>query len=100
MARLAHYMGIVHPGSAFEVSTASIQAAPEGAPSGVPCTDVTMLQVTCRETVKGGMRNGMEYGMEYGMKYGMKCIEEMLKKDDKSMLWSHRHCQQVADTLS
>ena len=25
MVRLAHYMGIVHPGSAFEVSTTSIQ---------------------------------------------------------------------------
>ena len=27
MVRLAHYMGIVHPGGAFEVSTTSIQVA-------------------------------------------------------------------------
>ena len=27
MVRLAHYMGIAHPGGAFEVSTTSVQAS-------------------------------------------------------------------------
>ena len=36
--------------------------------------------------MRNGMEYGMEYGMEHGMEYGMKCMDETLKKDDKSML--------------
>ena len=33
------------------------------------------------------MEYGTEYRMEHGMEYGMKCMDETLKKDDKSMLY-------------